>query len=188
MIELAGTKIANQIWSKSNLNVEIFRNGDIIQIANDEDEWLQAWTNRMPICCYYDYNQENGLTHGRLYNWFAVADPRGLAPQGWHIPTSTEWEQLIDYLGENAGIKIRKSKNWVNGPRSSDKFNFNALPSGCCNNEGVGFDLNTWACWWSSSEEDESNAIAFNISIEFDEIGIVDDDKGFGLSVRCIKD
>lgn len=188
MIELAGTKIANQIWSKSNLNVEIFRNGDIIQIANDEDEWIQACSYRLPICCYYDYNQENGLTHGRLYNWYAVTDPRGLAPQGWHIPTSTEWEQLIDYLGDNGGIKIRNYKNWVDGPRSFDKFNFNALPSGCCNNEGVGFDLNTWACWWSSSEEDESNSIAFNISIEFDEIGIVDDDKGFGLSVRCIKD
>ena len=66
MIELAGTKIANQIWSKINLNVEMFRNGDIIQIANDEDEWHQASTNRIPSCCFYDYNYENGLTHGRL--------------------------------------------------------------------------------------------------------------------------
>jgi uncharacterized protein (TIGR02145 family) len=186
MIELAGTKIANQIWSKSNLNIETFQNGHIIQIANNEDDCLNASNNRLPICCYYDYIQENDLNHGRLYNGYAFADPRGLAPHGWYIPTSTEWEQLIDYLVDNAGIKIRKSKNWLDGLRNSDKFNFNALPSGCCNNEGVGYDLNTWACWWSSSEVDESNSIAFIISIEFDEIGFVADDKGFGLSVSGI--
>ena len=91
--------IGSQTWMAENLNIEKFRNGDSIpEIKNDKD-WEKAINEKKPAWCYYNNDPENGSKYGKLYNWYAVNDKRGLAPEGWHIPSDDEWTGLTDYLG-----------------------------------------------------------------------------------------
>ena len=106
--------VGSQIWSTENLNVAKFRNGDAIPEAKTDEEWQQASANEYPAWCYYNNNKKNAKKYGKLYNWYAVNDPRGLAPEGWHIPSNDDWEGLIYFLGgyEMAGLKIKSTKGW----------------------------------------------------------------------------
>ena len=85
------TKIGKQYWTTKNLNVSRFRNGDPIPEAKTKDEWIQAGIKKQAVWCYYDNDFKNGTKYGKLYNWYAVNDPRGLAPEGWDIPTDDDW-------------------------------------------------------------------------------------------------
>jgi uncharacterized protein (TIGR02145 family) len=105
-------KIGNQVWMAENLNVDRFRNGDPIPEARTKEEWLKADENKQPAWCYYDNNPANGTKYGKLYNWFAVNDSRGLAPAGYHIPSDAEWTQLTDFLGSEAGTKMKSTSGW----------------------------------------------------------------------------
>ncbi len=107
-------KIGNQTWMTSNLNVSTFRNGEAIPEAKTNEEWKRAGKNKQPAWCYYDNDPKNGAKYGKLYNWYAVNDPRGLAPLGWHVPTDEEWTLLSDYLGGNdlAGKKMKSTSGW----------------------------------------------------------------------------
>jgi uncharacterized protein (TIGR02145 family) len=78
-------KIGKQTWMAENLNVDKFRNGDLIPHIQDPEEWEQAGKNQQPAWCYYENDPENGNIYGKLYNWYAVNDPRGLAPEGFHV-------------------------------------------------------------------------------------------------------
>jgi uncharacterized protein (TIGR02145 family) len=121
-------KIGDQEWMPINLDVDRFRNGDLIPHVESDEEWEKAGENEQAAWCYYDNDPENGKKYGKLYNWFAVNDPRGLAPEGWHVPSKEEWEEA----GENGqpawcyydndpenGEKYGKLYNWfaVNDPR-----------------------------------------------------------------------
>jgi uncharacterized protein (TIGR02145 family) len=105
-------KIGSQVWMAENLNVSRFKNGDPIPEAKSFEEWNKASAEGKPAWCFYENDPKNGLKYGRLYNWYAVNDPRGLAPEGWHVPTILEWEQLNNFLGDNAGIKIKSKSGW----------------------------------------------------------------------------
>lgn len=101
--------IGSQIWMTKNLDVANFRNGDPIPEAKTDAEWKAAGENEQPAWCYYDNDTANGTKYGKLYNWYAVNDPRGLAPTGYHIPTDAEWTKLSDYLGNDAGTKMKSA-------------------------------------------------------------------------------
>jgi uncharacterized protein (TIGR02145 family) len=107
-------KIGSQIWMAQNLNVDRFRNGDPIPEAKTNEEWQKAIEDKQPAWCYYGYSVANGVKYGKLYNWFAVNDPRGLAPVGWHVPTNNEWSILINYLGgyKVAGTKLKSTSGY----------------------------------------------------------------------------
>ncbi len=92
-------KIDKQIWMVENLNEDKFRNGDVIPQAKSREEWIKAGKEKKPVWCYFNNDSKNGSKFGRLYNWYAVADSRGLAPFGWHIPSEKEWIKLIEFLG-----------------------------------------------------------------------------------------
>lgn len=108
-------KIGNQIWMAQNLNVSRFRNGDSIPHAKSAEDWEKAGKEQKPAWCYYNNEPTNESRYGKLYNWYAVNDPRGLAPEGWHIPSDLEWKQLTDYIGGNvmAGKKLKSTKGWA---------------------------------------------------------------------------
>jgi len=91
--------IDNQVWMAENLNVGNFRNGDPILQAKTDDEWARAGKEGKAAWCDYENKPENGTKYGKLYNWFAVNDQRGLAPEGWHVPTDAEWRQTTLFLG-----------------------------------------------------------------------------------------
>jgi len=104
--------IGNQVWTSKNLDVSMFRNGEAIPLAKTDAEWESAGENQQPAWCYYENKGENGTTYGKLYNWYAVNDPRGLAPNGYHIPTDAEWTILTDNLGEEASTKMKNASGW----------------------------------------------------------------------------
>lgn len=164
-------KIGKQKWMAENLNVDKFRNGEPIPEAKTQEEWLNASTKQQPVWCYYDFravqsDPTNGDKYGKLYNLYAVSDPRGLCPSGWHVPSDDEWTMLTNALGGEkfAGDKIKSTTGWkiyYNGTNSSG---FNGLPGGfyCSQvNPNTGEDdmvfsgIGDVAYWWSSTESSE---------------------------------
>ena len=110
---IKGVAIGTQVWTTKNLDVATFRNGDPIPEAKTDEEWKAAGENKQPAWCYYENNTANGTKYGKLYNWYAVKDYRGLAPAGWHVPTDEEWTVLSTYLGEDvAGKKMKSTSGW----------------------------------------------------------------------------
>ncbi len=97
--------IGTQTWTTKNLDVATFRNGEIIPEAKTDEEWQAAGRNQQAAWCYYKNSSEYGTKYGKLYNWHAVNDARGLAPTGYHIPTNEEWTVLSTFLGDDvAGV------------------------------------------------------------------------------------
>ena len=105
-------KIDSQIWMNQNLNVNTFKNGDPIPHAKSNDDWEKAGKNKQPAWCYYENDPKNGAKYGKLYNWYAVNDKRGLAPAGWHVPTDAEWTIYETFLGTEAGKKFKSTSGW----------------------------------------------------------------------------
>jgi hypothetical protein len=103
--------IGKQVWTSKNLNLATYRNGDVIPQVQDQNAWANLTTGAW---CYYDNDSSNGTKYGKIYNWYAINDPRGLAPKGFHIPTNPEWSVLVDYLGGEtvAGKKMKSSSEW----------------------------------------------------------------------------
>ena len=101
--------IGSQTWTVLNLDVATFRNGDPITQAKTNEDWEAAGVIKQPAWCYYDNDPKNGTKYGKLYNWYAVNDSRGLAPAGYHIPTDDEWIVLKNSLGDVAGKKMKMS-------------------------------------------------------------------------------
>jgi len=125
--------IGNQVWMTKNLNVDKFRNGDPITFAKYESDWIDAFKNKKPVWGYYDNNPNMESKYGKIYNWYAVNDKRGLAPHGWKIPNSQDWEILINYLGgiDCAGEKMKSnSENWNNFGFGNNSSGFLAEPGG----------------------------------------------------------
>ncbi len=124
-------RIGNQIWMTQNLNVSTFRNGDTIPEAKTIKEWRFYNSKNQPAWCYYNNDSTNAY-FGKLYNWSAVADPRELAPEGWHIPSGDEWHVLHSFLSVNGkeGKKLKSDSLWTKDGNGTNATGFNALPSG----------------------------------------------------------
>lgn len=183
-------KIGNQTWMTKNLDVSIFRNGDKILEAKTTSAWIKAGENKQPAWCYYENNPENKENYGKLYNWYAVTDRRGLAPVGWHIPSQAEWTKLFDYLGGEsaAGYELKDEDGWDDFGNGSNNSGFSGLPGGECNNTGVFSYIGKFGTWWSSSESDVRNAWIFYMSFGYNSCNTKIDLKQSGYSVRCLKD
>ena len=175
--------IGTQKWMSKNLEVGHYRNGDPIPHVQDPNEWSKLKTGAW---CYYKNDKENGQQFGKLYNWYAVNDIRGLAPKGYHIPSEVEWNQLNDYLGEKAGYKLKTKNGWIENGNGSNESKFSAKSTGYRYADASRFAYG-YTCWWSS---DESIDVAYYRYVGFDinELGKAFNYKGYGLSVRCIKD
>jgi uncharacterized protein (TIGR02145 family) len=129
--------IDNQEWIAENLNVEHYCNGDIIPQIQDENQWKLLTTGAW---CYQENNPENGKSFGKLYNWYAVNDPRGLAPKGWHIPSDADYTKLTSYLGgeEVAGGKLKATTLWESpNTGASNESGFTAFPGGIRDDDGL---------------------------------------------------
>ena len=125
--------IGNQVWMTKNLNVDKFRNGDPIPYAKYEEDWVNANYKKQPIYGYYDNNPNNEIKFGKMYNYYALIDKRGLAPNGWEIPSSQDWKILIDQLGGSkaAGEKMKStSENWKDYGFGNNSSGFYAEPGG----------------------------------------------------------
>jgi len=179
-------KIGNQTWMAENLNVNTYRNGDTIPQVQDPKTWSSLTTGAW---CYYGGKTETGAKYGKLYNWYAINDPRGLAPEGWHIPTDSEWATLTTFLGGKieSSAKIKSMRGWSQGGNGSNESGFNALPGGTRSiNEAFSF-VGDYGYWWTSSSFDGYSAWNRFLAYNNNYIGRSTGWKQFGNSVRCIK-
>jgi uncharacterized protein (TIGR02145 family) len=148
-------KIGTQTWTTKNLDVTTYRNGEVIPQVQDANAWANLRTGAW---CYYENNTANGSSYGKLYNWYAVNDPRGLAPKGYHIPSDAEWTKLSDNLGDEAGTKMKSSSGWKNNGNGTNTSGFAGLPGVYRSSNGDFYDIGANGSWWSSSEDDTDNA------------------------------
>lgn len=183
-------KIGTQVWTVVNLDVNTFKNGDPIPEARTADEWIKAGDNGQPAWCYYDNNPINGKKYGKIYNWFAVRDVRGLAPEGWHIPSDNEWSVLINYLGGEkvASEKMINVKEWKDNFSGTSSNGFAALPGGRRYFYGAFNNIGSHSYWWSSNEGKVSISTDRGLSFNRGFVNGVDYDGREGYYVRCIKD
>jgi uncharacterized protein (TIGR02145 family) len=186
-------QIGNQSWMAKNLNVDHFLNGDPILEAKTNDQWEKAGKEGKPAWCYYNYDPANENYYGKLYNWYAVNDSRGLAPNGWHIPSDTEWTVLIENLGGEsvAGGKMKTTgtNKWKSpNTEATNSSCFSALPSGGRLSHGTFYAIGNYGIWWSSTELD--SAQAWNRFLPYSSATALSSrcSKREGFSVRCIKD
>jgi uncharacterized protein (TIGR02145 family) len=196
-------KIGNQVWMAENLNVGLYRNGDIIPEAKTYDEWAVLEKTKTGCWCYYNNDTVNGKKYGKLYNWYAVNDNRGISPAGWHVPTDNEWTVLVNFLGgaNDAGGKMQllKTTHYIGGgcifladttmtnvDNFPNKSGFTALLGGFYYS-GSFHGIYDEGIWWSATEADGDAwyRIMFinNPSIDRNICG-----KSLCFSVRCVKD
>jgi uncharacterized protein (TIGR02145 family) len=184
-------KIGDQVWMAENLNVDKFHNGDPIPHAKTNKEWKEAGEKGKPAWCYVENDAVNGKKYGKLYNWYAVKDPRGLAPKGWHIPTDEEWIKVTNNLGgqeESTGRKMQSTFGWKDNDNGTNESGFSGLPAGNRFDTGDFRDLGVEGSWWSSTEYGKEVAFLVTIRGWFSAPDIYSLDKTSGFSVRCLKD
>ena len=182
--------IGTQVWTSKNLDVSTFRNGEAIPEAKNAEEWAKAGKNKTAAFCYYEYDIKNDKVYGKLYNWYAVNDSRGLAPQGYHIPSDAEWTILTDFLGGSkiSGKKMKSKDGWSDDGNGDNSSGFNGLPGGNCNDDGSFGIVAESGYWWSSSERLTDDAWYRSLGNDRTRVGRGTNYKNNGFSVRCLRD
>ncbi len=195
-------KIGNQEWMAENLKVTHYRNGEAIPNIKLNSKWKST---KIGAYCSYKNEDKNAKKFGYLYNWYAIADSRNIAPEGWHVPTDEDWIDLAIYLGMNPteaeGTHIRGTDeggmlkesgimNWKKpNTGASNQSGFSALPGGwrgTGRGRFVGLHKSTY--FWSSSEMNPKNIWVHSLYSDKSEIFRSFITKGKGFSVRCIRD
>ena len=198
-IDFESIKIGKQEWMLKNLDVDRFRNGDLIPHIRDKEEWVKAGNNKQPAWCYYDNNPENGKIYGKLYNWYAVNDKRGLAPAGWHVPSDAEWTVLTTYLGGEsvAGSKMKSVRGWndwedkygeIQNGNGDNSSGFNALPGSTRHFNGRFEFIRYTAFFWSATYNDFNHAFIRFLHYNLGYVNRSYDNSQNGFSVRCLRD
>jgi|GEM_PF-1493707 len=169
-------KIGKQVWMNENLKVKKFNNGDLIPQAQGNGDWITALRNKTPAWCYCEDLQENP-TKDVLYNYYALIDPRGMAPAGYRIATLDDWNILFNKYGglESAFEKLKDTEK--------DVLNTADMR---------GYRRGTWILpetyWWTKDGKKILLAADYIgtmvIEENIDESGYFND----GLFLRCVKE
>jgi uncharacterized protein (TIGR02145 family) len=194
-------KIGDQWWMLENLRVTHYRNGDPIPHVTDDFTW-SGLTNG--AYCEYDNNSANVATYGRLYNWYAVDDSRGIAPAGWHVPSDDEWKQLEMYLGmsqaeadatgyrgtdEGGKLKEAGTTYWYSpNTGATNESGFTALPGAYRRNDGYFDYMGYFAVFWCSTQIYSEGAWDRYVPYDGSQLIRGGDFKQYGFSVRCVRD
>jgi uncharacterized protein (TIGR02145 family) len=187
--DIESIKIGNEIWAIKNLNVSNFKNGDPIPEAKTNEEWKRAGVNKEPAWCYYDNDFENDANYGKLYNWYAVNDPRGLAPKGWKVPSSSDFETLLGNFtgGPYAVVYYNAYVALINDGTSG----FSAFLGGMRKFKGSFYRINNYGYYWTSSSHAYDNYGIFHLCMSsnrrFTSINL-QPNREVGFSVRCLQD
>jgi uncharacterized protein (TIGR02145 family) len=194
-------QIGEQCWFAKNLRSENYLNGDVIPSNLSDSEWSSTTSGALAL-----YGEDAGCQsnspdidacdpaqslneYGRLYNWYAVDDSRGLCPSGWHVPTDEEWTVMTDHLGGESisGGQMKTTYGWFGGGNGMNLAGFSGLPGGYRYSSGYfgfsGFGGN----WWSSSP-DVFGAWGRGLDYSDEAVSRNNYNPLYGFSVRCIKD
>ena len=184
-------KIGSQTWMAENLQAAEYRNGDPIPNVTINAKWIELQSGAW---CEFGNSPENGKIYGKLYNYYAVRDPRGIAPEGWHVPTAAEWQVLLDFLGGavEAGGKLKEAgtAHWA-APNAgaTNEAAFSSLPGGCCYGGMEQFyDLGKIGYFWTSTPADGSDAAHRIMYNHNNSVASYNGNRRVGYSVRCVKD
>ena len=198
-------QIGDQCWFAENLRTSLYGNGDAIPAGLTDVGWISTTSGATAV-----YGEDDGCEnyspdidacdeaqslseYGRLYNWYAVDDARGLCPSGWHVPTDGEWTGLRDFITSQGfsgteGTALKSTYGWHDGGNGTDDFGFSALPGG---SRGDGFGsfgtAGPYGSWWSSSPSG-GNAWYRNLSFFHPVIYRFYYNPRIGFSVRCLRD
>ncbi len=196
-------RIGDQVWTAENLKVTHYRNGDAIPNVTDYSNWFGLSTGAY---CNYSNNIRYGRIYGRLYNGFAVCDNRGVAPEGWHVPSDAEWKQLEMRLGmsqseadaagwrgtgEGGKMKEPGLSHWhYPNTGASNTSGFSALPGGYRDYNGSFDYLGNCAWFWSSTESEYNIYRVWERLLDhyYSEVSRAFADRHYGFSVRCVRD
>ena len=197
--------IGNQCWMKTNLRTGKYLNGDSIPAGIPDSVWPRTTTG---ACAIYQHKPENDTIYGKLYNFYAAVDPRGLCPAGWRLATDSDWNKLVKYLDADAdttfdgigaghyalvaGTMIKDTTRWRphSDPnlRPTNSSGFTALPGSNREPHFGTFEPEGWnATWWTPSDGPDGNwgrATAYFTS----EIARFKVDYRSGCSLRCVQD
>lgn len=186
--------IGTQTWLKENLKVTHFNKGEAIPNITDGIEWGSLTKGAY---CDYDKNPANSETYGRLYNWHAAGDSRNPCPEGWHVPSDSEWQTLMDYLGGEAvaGGKMKATGTLGQGnglwedpnAEATNESGFTALPAGIRSTNGSFSLLSTNTYFWSSTAN-LASAWDRELSHKYGNVDRNSREQTSGYSIRCIKD
>lgn len=183
--------LGNQVWITENLRVTRYNNGDTLVYAIDPNDWTnREWGIEGGAYCEYS---SDTVAHGYLYNVYAVDDERKLAPAGWHIPTYTEWQTLIEFLGgvDIAGGVMKETGvlQWrYPNSGATNESGLSVLPSGRRLYDGSYDGYAYRAYFWSSSESKNGDQWYCMLYYSSSHIVLNDYDIRYGHSIRCIKD
>jgi uncharacterized protein (TIGR02145 family) len=195
--------IGSQVWMAENLRTGQYRDGSTIPNVPDNTAWSMLTTGAWSV---YGNYAGNNVTYGKLYNWFAVTDPRGLCPQGWHVPSDTEWKQLEMHLGLSAsdanlagyrgetqsiGGKLKSTSDLWDAPNTgaTNTSGFSALPGGYRIDNGDFIGVGSYGDWWTSTQVDTQ--FAWGRDLDNEDAGVYrfgDLPKKNGQCVRCLRD
>lgn len=195
-------EIGEQCWFAENLRTELYGNGDIIPYLSDTD-----WANlslQIGSQAFYDTDSTNLELYGRLYNFKAVEDERGLCPNDWHVPSHEEWMQLEmalgmseeeantqGFSGTDQGTQMKTTFGWNQGGNGTNTSGFSGLPGGLRWGDGTFTNAGNQGKWWSTTNNAYYNPYTYwTRSLEWNapEVGSVNGNVVEGLSVRCLKD
>ena len=199
--DYATVLIGDQCWFAENLRSENYVNGDAIPSNLGDSEWSNATSGAVAVYGE-DAGWDNSSTdidacdpaqsldeYGRLYNWYAVDDARGLCPSGWHVPSDAELTVKMDFLGGQnvAGGQMKATYGWNNGGNGTNSSGFAGFPGGYRDSSGSFSNAGLNGYWWSSSPV---GSLAFGHALYSyaDDLLVYDSSLRFGFSVRCVRD
>ena len=193
--------VGGRCWMAADLRTTHFRNGSPIPEVTDNSVWADLSTGAW---CNYSNAPANDGIYGKLYNWYAVEDPAGLCPQGWHVPSDAEWKQLEVSLGlmvsesdltgyrgeiQSVGGKLKAATLWY-PPNigATNASGFSGFPGGYRNLNGSFGNIGLYGYWWSASESGADTCWFRHLNYNNAGIGRNSNEKKLGLCVRCIRD
>jgi uncharacterized protein (TIGR02145 family) len=198
---MGGPTPCGQMWMAKNLDVTNYNNGDSIPEVTDSAQWSNLTTGAW--CWYNNDSADYAAIYGRLYNWYAVSDPRGLAPTGWHIPSDSEWNALVLCLDPAAdttcidcgqsstaggALKDTGTTYWfAPNTGATNSIGFSGLPGGHRYDYGAFSNVSLEADWWTSTPSLPNKAYFHFLSYYNGYEGRNTYGMGNGFSVRCVK-
>jgi uncharacterized protein (TIGR02145 family) len=178
--------VENRCWTESNLRVSRFNDGT--QIPQITAENPVAWsTNDTGAWSYYNDDVDNNALFGKLYNFYVVDNDKNVCPLGWEVPSDEIWAGLSNFLGTDAGSKMKSTSGWRDNGNGTNSSGFNANPAGRKGVTGTEYtEIGQAARFWSSTENNQNNGWIYRLTYDSDELQRAYNQKGNGFSIRCI--